>query len=150
MTRSVELKLYAYRKNRDGLIISFVVHPNDEQQLLGIDIGDTFDAVLTESDGARDPVSPPEKPAFPQGPAPSDGNRWNAKFMALCKDPEFQRWLGIPENHVGNNYGLEWAVEELKDNRIEIGSRSELATNPEAQKRFLLLEAQYHAERRGG
>ena len=50
MTRSVELKLYAYRKSRDGLIISFVVHPNDESNLGGIDIGDVFDAKLEETE----------------------------------------------------------------------------------------------------
>jgi hypothetical protein len=159
MTRSVELKLYAYRKNRDGLIISFVVHPNDEQQLLGIDIGDTFDAVLTKSepDGARDPVPPsPEKPERTPGPAPSgvpfghrgptDGERIRTRAVMLCKDVDFQDWIGVAAS-VGSteaDYEREAARELCA--YLGITSRKVLATDPEVQKRFLLMEAHY----RGG
>jgi hypothetical protein len=166
MTRSVELKLYAYRKNRDGLIISFVVHPNDEQQLLGIDIGDTFDAVLTKSepDGARDgssaPLNHPEKPERTPGPAPSDvpfghrgptdGERIRTRAVMLCKDVDFQDWIGVAASVGSTEADHEREAARELCAYLGIVSRKALANNLEAQKRFLLLEAHYHAERRGG
>lgn len=40
---NAEVKLYAFRKTRDGTIISFVLHPNDmPDKLATADIGDTF------------------------------------------------------------------------------------------------------------
>jgi hypothetical protein len=156
MTRSVELKLYAYRKNRDGLIISFVVHPNDEQQLLGIDIGDTFDAVLTKSepDGARDgssaPLNHPEKPERTPGPAPSDGERIRTRAVMLCKDVDFQDWIGVAASIGSTEADHEREAARELCAYLGIVSRKALANNLDAQKRFLLLEAHYHAERRGG
>jgi hypothetical protein len=179
MTRSVELKLYAYRKNRDGLIVSFVVHPNDEQQLLGIDIGDVFHAELTldvgveqpneddvqwamtRSDGARDPVPPsPEKPERTPGPAPSDvpfghrgptdGERIRTRAVMLCKDVDFQDWIGVAASVGSTEADHEREAARELCAYLGIVSRKALADNPEAQKRFLLLEAHYHAERRGG
>jgi hypothetical protein len=199
MTRSVELKLYAYRKNRDGLIISFVVHPNDEQQLLGIDIGDTFDAVLnptatpdqssltvgtddrcatasrlrvregdrqvgSRSDGARDgssaPLNHPEKPERTPGPAPSDvpfghrgptdGERIRTRAVMLCKDVDFQDWIGVAASVGSTEADHEREAARELCAYLGIVSRKALADNLDAQKRFLLLEAHYHAERRGG
>ena len=40
---NAEVKLYAFRKTRDGTIISLVLHPNDmPDKLATADIGDTF------------------------------------------------------------------------------------------------------------
>jgi hypothetical protein len=139
MTRKVELKLYAYRKNRDGLIVSFVVHPSDEGQLQGVDIGDVFDAVLTESsDGARDAVKSPSTPEEPApGPAPSDGERIRTRAVMLCKDRAFKEWLTL------NQYEPDGNARNTLAQQIGLNSLADLPDNPEAQKRFLLMEAQY-------
>lgn len=40
---NAEVKLYAFRKTRDGTIISFVLHPNEmPDKLATADIGDCF------------------------------------------------------------------------------------------------------------
>jgi hypothetical protein len=107
-------------------------------------------ARLKEPDGAREsPV--PEKPvssqAEPPRPAPSDNNRWQTRAAMLCKDPSFQRWIGPLQSGLKDNeYHWELSARDLINARLGIRSRAELATNPEAQKKFLLLEAQYRAE----
>jgi hypothetical protein len=158
LSGQVEVKKHSCRQDRDGQwIVSFEFHPDDIYNDLVLAKKNTvFNLTyeFAESDGARDtvpPVSPPEKPAFPQGPAPSDGQRMVTRAVMLCKDPGYWNWIRTPKGwwHDRQNYAQEWAIADLKE-RLGIGSRAELATNPEAQKRFLLLEAQYHAERRGG
>jgi hypothetical protein len=95
-----------------------------------------------QSDGARgqDPEKPVSSQASPR-PAPSETNRWQTRAVMLCKDKEFQAWvpnrIGRTDEEIARNYILY---------KCGILSRAELATNPEAQKRFLLLEAQCRAE----
>lgn len=93
----------------------------------------------TSSDGARG-QDIPEKPVSsqtPPRPAPSDGERIRTRAVMLCKDERFRHWLGLTRDDMVDAYVRNWCA---------IQSRAELATNPEAQKRFLLLEAQYRAE----
>jgi hypothetical protein len=141
MTRSVELKLYAYRKNRDGLIVSFVVHPNDEDFLNGIHIGQVYQAELLPDEG--------EEEAPKQ---PTEGERLRTRAVLLCKDPEFQKWFCKDPGEFNVEH---WAAIQLRD-ICGIDSRSELATNKAAQEKFLALERQFReetgqaAERRGG
>jgi hypothetical protein len=133
-------------------------------------------APLLASDGDRETSpEKPEPPARPGGrPAPSDepcpkcgggemheedcpllaeprrkagaqlaGERIRTRAVMLCKDEGFQKWA------TGELSGDHWD-ESLARNAIllwcGIGSRAELATNPEAQKKFLDLEARYRAE----
>jgi hypothetical protein len=119
-------------------------------------------ARLNESDGARAAVAPnlpaPEKLLAPQasGPAPSDvpfghrgpteGERIRTRAVMLCKDEKFQEWA---TQYIGGRSYDHWDAEIARQvilSRCGIASRAELATNPEAQKKFLLLEAQYRAE----
>jgi hypothetical protein len=112
-------------------------------------------APLLESDGDRE-TSPekPEPPARPGGrPAPSDGERIRTRAVLLCKDAGFQKWVrkdpyfrtfinqnGEPMPITGG------AVVNYLRVKCGIASRAELATNLEAQRKFLDLEAQFRAE----
>jgi hypothetical protein len=150
MTRSVELKLYAYRKNRDGLIVSFVVHPSDEDFLNGVHIGQVYQAQL-EPDFEEEM----DEHFLKQEEKKAEGERLRVRAVLLCKDERFQAWLGrvwLPDKEIrGEPAAAVWLRRHLA-----IQSRSELATNTAAQARFLALEAQYQAEtgqaaeRRGG
>ena len=49
---NAEVKLYAFRKTRDGTVISFVLHPNDtSERLMTADIGDCFVMALVPIKG---------------------------------------------------------------------------------------------------
>jgi hypothetical protein len=51
---NAEVKLYAFRKTRDGTIISFVLHPADmPDKLATADIGDTFVMALVAIEGQQ-------------------------------------------------------------------------------------------------
>lgn len=100
----------------------------------------------TESDGAR--VSPelPEKPQASR-PALSDTNRWQRRAVMLCKDERFQQWIiNHPDVHVSLGHGYEAAAACALRMLCHASSRAELATNPEAQKKFLVLEARFRQE----
>jgi hypothetical protein len=114
-----------------------------------------------ESDGARDPVPPsPEKPERTPGPAPSDvpfghrgptdGERIRTRAVMLCKDVDFQDWIGVAASVGSTEADHEREAARELCAYLGIVSRKALADNLDAQKRFLLLEAHYHAERRGG
>lgn len=80
---------------------------------------------------------------------PTDGERIRTRAVMLCKDPAFFEWLNAerPMKRIESHMSREdWTQMVLKE-RLGIGSRSILAHDPEAQKRFLLLEAQYKAEK---
>jgi hypothetical protein len=80
------------------------------------------------------------------GPAPSEpsnGERIRTRAVMLCKDINFITWVCDRMNYqVKDHYN----AEEYLRYACGIASRAELATNLEAQKKFLLLEAQYRAE----
>jgi hypothetical protein len=129
-------------------------------------------ARLVQPDGARSANSEESEVAVLPRPAPSDldemvrmnqetgqydqpahnpldktqGERIRTRAVMLCKDRKFQEWIcgADPEEDMENE-----ATYALK-RETGIQSRAELATNPEARKRFLLLEAQYRAEVRVG
>jgi hypothetical protein len=157
MTRSVELKLYAYRKNRDGLIVSFVVHPNDEDFLNGVHIGQVYDAVLTRGSDDSDTAI---ADAHSSGTSRTDqarrelteGERLRTRAVLLCKDERFQEWVWERMN-----YGTK-SEEDARGCLLDycgIDSRSELALSIPAQAKFrelldrYLRETGQAAEKRG-
>ena len=145
MTRSVELKLYAYRKNRDGLIVSFVVHPNDEDFLNGIHIGQVYQAELQpETDGPTETIKKGAALLDDLRTGKTEGERLRTRAVLLCKDRQFQEWLeagDLWQPDVREDYS-----KQILYQKCGIASRSELATNKAAQEKFLALERQYREE----
>lgn len=147
MTRSVELKLYAYRKNRDGLIVSFVVHPNDEDFLNGVHIGQVYQAEL-EPDFEEEM----DEHFLKQEEKKTEGERLRTLAIMLCKDRRFQEWICGADEY-GN---MESKAAEALRQHLELDSRSELALSIPAQEKFRALERRFReetgqaAERRGG
>jgi hypothetical protein len=100
-----------------------------------------------QSDGARgqDPEKPVSSQASPR-PAPSETNRWQTRAAMLCKNVDFQDWIGVSASVSSTTADHERDAAQMLCEYLRIKSRAELATNPEAQKRLLLVEAQYRAE----
>jgi hypothetical protein len=162
LSRNVELKLYAYRKNRDGLIVSFIVHPNDEAMLTGVDIGDVFNAILTPSDhdiparatslDGRSSIQP-SRNRRSNGEL-TEGERLRTRAVMLCKDERFQNWA---HGRSGKEFPpTEDGARSMILYECEIDSRSELALSIPGQAKFRMLldcfaaDTGQTAERRGG
>lgn len=68
------------------------------------------------------------------------------RAVRMCKDPAFQRWIAEELPHIeacGKTEEDKAAV--LMRAGLEIASRSQIATNEQAYKRFLVLEAEFKA-----
>jgi hypothetical protein len=75
------------------------------------------------------------------------GARIRTRAVMLCKDEGFRGWIWMrayPNSQP--KFSSEKSAADLVKFECRINSRAELATNLEAQKKFLLLEAQYRAE----
>lgn len=86
----------------------------------------------------------------PRHPQPSDPMKAVVRrAVMLCKDERFRRWV-----FNGGDLGENMAAEQVRA-FCDVDSRAEIATNPDAHKRFLALEASYRqatgqmAEERG-
>jgi hypothetical protein len=122
MTDAIEIKKHAYRQTQDGIVISFVMHPNDVPDRLAVaPLGTRYYAALVDADeyeasGAEpvnpaadsaasaaqterkcseDRVNPNLPPHEPQQDSGSAGVKRRPAQQAgwLCKEPSFQRYL---------------------------------------------------------
>jgi hypothetical protein len=112
---SCEMVKYAYRQTRDGIVVSFVVHPNDIPAALSTShIGSRYVAVLVQigDDEKPIPLEPAKEKAKPEvSPKPSLANGkpsekarrdWRdvqpaAQAGIRCGEPIF--WAFINENY---------------------------------------------------
>jgi hypothetical protein len=94
------------------------------------------------SDGDRSGRS--EKPESASRSAPSEGERLRTQAVMLCREPLFWDWMGASKDQDDTSRMVVATVHMRM--KLGIASRSELATNPEAQQKFRDLVAQYRAE----
>ena len=79
-----------------------------------------------------------EEPVQPE--AKKEQHPLVTRAVMLCKDQGFQEWLNGPFPEDGHP---EEATAAALKYAVDIKSRAELATNEEAQKKFLALEAEF-------
>lgn len=75
----------------------------------------------------------------------TEGEKAVVRAVMLCKDPTFQEWSIVPYRYGGavNARPGEESARDYICVVCGISSRSELATNPEARKRFEQIETSY-------
>lgn len=167
-----EAKKHAYRQTQDGVVISFVVHPNDLNAALAVaplgtrymvavaQIGDDGMPVETPEASVVEPASTQDAAggavASPRLSAPASGARggWygllpSARASILCKDPDFRAWAEGTFKTVLENEGE--ADTWLKD---KIDTHSKACLNPDnkphhaaALRKFGVIERQYREAR---
>lgn len=171
---SFEAKLYAYRKGKDGLIVSFVVQAQEIPNELALaDIGQRFGVAIAQlRDGEEELPAPPAaepKPAAPKNELRSERAKEDFRLKPpaeqavvraarLCTELRFQGWL---EQHcagrgivIDDQPSVETTAELLR-RCIGVRSRREIAEDPAACRRFIAVETAYKesvgrmAERRG-
>ena len=84
--RSFEGKFHRYSKSKDGMVISFVIHPSDAMPWMATDdLGTQYMiAVQPISQDGGDETAPKEK---------TDGEKALAAASILAQDRDFQAWV---------------------------------------------------------
>lgn len=146
-----EMVLYAYRKNKDGVVVSFVVHPDEVPDALATArIGSRWVGALVQVGDDELPVRAKEKPAKPPAtPKPTAGGKRNWRDIPppqqagiRCDDATFSAFLKEERPD-------DWS--ECQDTVdcvyliCGISSRSELGTNQKARVIWHQLDEAYQA-----
>ncbi len=163
-----EARKVSYRQSKEGLVISFVVHPNEmPDSLATAPLGQRYMLALAMIGDDEQPASPTdgisatkERPAAAASPSaaptPSGGaSRYKgsppmeqARIRAgmLPKDPAFQNWICEQRDMAD---GMAWLPSErnatvlLRNRCCDGESRSRIATDEYCYQRFLALETDY-------
>ena len=137
-----EAKKHAYRQTQDGIVISFVVHPNDVAAALATaPLGTRYMVAFAEiGDDEKPKESPTDKPASSQGAPAGVGRRkfgdlpFSQRAALRCADPAFQKWMGHSNE-----------ADTAEDVRQSCGikSRAELDTNDQAATVWCQIDSSY-------
>tara|TARA_R110000751_G_scaffold57842_4_gene122559 strand:+ start:5639 stop:6184 length:546 start_codon:yes stop_codon:yes gene_type:complete len=146
--QSFESSLMILRKDKNGWVIGFSVHPNDAPtDLLDAPLGTRFRAVLFQIDDDEQPLI---KEGGRESTTETDHSQsldpliafrqvdlFVAKAGKVCRNPEFQSYM------IGQEYAEsldeKLRVKETRDSlcaAMGVQSRAELRTNEEARVRF--------------
>jgi|TARA_S200002703_G_scaffold151445_1_gene150878 hypothetical protein len=131
IAESFEAKKYAYRQTKDGMVLSFVLHPDDvPKEMATAPIGQRYMVACAQIDDHENPIRPR---------ATTDAEKALARANLICRDETYIQWVRM------NYYQWDVVDETLEDEEYAaqvirficgIESRSELKTNPEARERL--------------
>ncbi len=130
-----EAKKHGYRQTQDGIVVSFVLHPQEVPDDLALAaLGTRYMMALAQIGDDEEPieVQKPERP----------GRRFDTMPLSQqaalkCNDPAFQRWCGAE--------GPETAREHILV-RCEIKSRAELDVHLYAGDRWVEMLEEFNAQ----
>jgi hypothetical protein len=126
-------------QNKDGVMLKLSIHPNDCPPSLHADwVGSRYIVALVRLNDDDTVVEDKEKAA---------GRKAVAIAGSMCRNPKFRDWLH--DNGISSGIGEDPAIEGLK-RHLAISSRSELATDLEARRRFMDLVGAFEIDMRGG
>lgn len=154
-----EAKKHAYRQTQDGVVVSFVLHPNEVPDgLATAPLGSRYVLALVQIDESELPVKQKEAAAKPRPsahpPTPQTGGArrekmdWRdmqpaAQAGIRCEDPVF--WAFLSERY--RDDWLESASDAPECVRLVCGvtSRSELGTVQAARVIWKMLDEQFQS-----
>lgn len=155
--QSFESSLMILRKDKNGWVIGFSVHPEEAPTaLLDAPLGTRFRAVLFQIGDDESPVPVGKKErGFEISESETDPVTQSGK---MCRDPEFQEWmLSTPWMLDDRQNWFEEDGPEIPEGILEadtaqelrrickIKSRREFGTNKEARKRFEELCSEFRS-----
>ena len=131
IAESFEAKKYAYRQTKDGMVLSFVLHPDDvPKEMATAPIGQRYMVACAQIDDHENPIRPR---------ATTDAEKALARANLICRDETYIQWvrMNFYQWHVVDETleAEEYAAEVIRF-ICGIDSRSELKTNPEARERL--------------
>jgi hypothetical protein len=128
-----EMVKYAYRQTKDGVVVSFVVHPNDvPAELSSSHIGSRYMVALVELGDDETPKKPSKKDWREMTPA--------SQAAIRCGDVKFRNFLR--SEHGLNTKDKDEAATAVR-NLCGVTSRMELATNHKARTLWHSIDTQY-------
>lgn len=143
-----EAKKYALRQAKDGVIVSFVVHPSDVvADLLSAPIGEHYVVALAPYEKAAEQAEQqPEAPAPPpekvKEPVPFRHKPRSQQAAIRINDPEFRKWW-----NAGPDTSAEHVNADLK-RECGVTSKRELNTDRNAAETWSRIEEAYSAWRK--
>ncbi len=146
--QALECSLMILRKDKDGWVFGFRVHPNDApRSLLDAALGTRFQMVFFEINDDETYVVPEEV---------HKGNKAVAVAGQMCREEKFQEWIlrksGMPKA-VAMDYeseDMESVTANLLREHLGIESRSDLREDESARSSFKELILEYRHETRDG
>lgn len=132
-----EAKKYALRQAKDGVVVSFLVHPADViAELLSAPIGEHYVVALAPYEKAAEqaeqqPASPPPSPEK----VPHKSSKLSVEAFWMCRRRDFQEWLGVTG---------EDAADARVKSLIRIMSKTALDHNRDAAQRWRDLVDEFH------
>ena len=127
------------RKNKDGIVVQFTIHPNDAPpDLLTAWIGTRYLLSIVEIGDDEQPVAPKSK---------SEGRLAVSSAGALCRNSEFRKWLSYEMTEVVESE--EEAAEVLRK-VLAIKSRRDLETDVEAREVFNDMKNRFISDHKAG
>jgi hypothetical protein len=127
-----EMVKYAYRQTKDGVVVSFVVHPNDvPAELSAAHIGSRYMVALVEL-GDDERPKPTKKDWREMTPA--------SQAAIRCGDKNFRDFLR--SEHGLNTKDKDEAAEAIRG-MCGVKSRMDLATNHKARTLWHQIDTQY-------
>lgn len=127
----IECKKHAYRQTQDGVVISFVLHPNDvSAELAAAPLGTRYMIVLVEMND-NETAKPPANHKLAQ------------QAGILCGEPSFRKFLAkYSENGMPPD---EEEAPAIVRELCGVKSRSELDTSQDASRQWHSLKGEYEA-----
>ena len=156
-----EARKVAYRQTKEGVVISFVVHPNEVDASFAIsDIGTRYMVVLARIGDDEQPIEP-NPSASADGPSAREGGHAGSKQPLVtgraegakrertlpekvgmrCNDERFQEWA--KKRHIS---GAALDTASFVRNYCGVTSRKEILPGTEAGDTWLSLETRYLME----
>jgi len=148
--RPIEVKKHAYRQTQDGIVISFVVHPNDvSPALAAAPLGTRYGCALVEIRDDETPVSPEQQSA--RAKPEKDRKRWIGKkwhelppsqqAAIRCNEGKFWEFLG--QQKIGAKvFGDSEAAAAVR-RLCDVASRKNLDTDGFAAGLWRSLDSDY-------
>lgn len=142
---SCEMVKYAYRQTKDGVVVSFVVHPNDvPAELSTAHIGARYMVALVQIGDDETPV-PKEPPVVeaPNGKAQQWKDCTPSKQAGIrCAEPIF--WAFVKEEFKTPCGNPDMAAAFVRAH-CKVNSRAHFNSNPAAKAVWQSLDSQFQA-----
>lgn len=125
-----EAKKHGYRQTADGIVISFVLHPEEVPDDLALaTLGTRYMLAFARIGDDEEPVPPQQKPARPGKPFHTLPRSQQAGI--LCNDKTFQAWASKKGLQCGSKIGWDYSPDPTGARRFvlnycDISSRREL------------------------
>lgn len=160
-----EAKKHAYRQTQDGVVVSFVVHPNDLNAGFAVaPLGTRYLLVVVQLGDDEEPIPPgasiPESAALASAdadgaprtnqpsaaPGGTKPQRTLAQYVGMrCNDKRFQKWVADQECTEAEQVDEEFAATWVRE-RCRVDTRTEIKPGTEAAKEWNKIEASFLAD----